>query len=409
MDYATTVDGEPVTTFIRRHLAGDFLLWSPHIQREAFLNWDRLWATRAIPRGTPRALPVAPTPLDFTFESKGEIHTIDDLMRWEFVSGLLVVKDGAIRLERYAMNLTPERCWQASSMTKSLTSMLVGAALHDGAIRSVEQKITDWLPEFKGTVYTSVSLRDLLQMASGVAWFESTENLNSDVAQYIRAIAARQPGWIVDHLRHLKRSEPAGTQFYYNTGDVYLLGLILRRATGMNLADYCSRKIWQPMGCEHDGYFLLDSDDGIEVAGSCSGASLRDYARWGLMMAADGVAANGERILPAGWVAESTAPSAPNFAYDHYGARGAQTAESRNLGGYGYLWWIFDRGEFQARGSYGQWIYVSPVHRTVVVILGAIPRPVYMTPEEQAIHKDSLASGSRMRRDFIHAAIRAME
>lgn len=407
MEYETTVDGEPTNVFIRRQLAGDFLLWTPHIQREAFLNWDRLWATRPIKAGKPKPVPVAPKPLDFTFESNGKTCTLDDLMRWEFVSGVLVVKDGVIRLERYAMGLNPERFWQASSMTKSLTSMLVGAAIRDGAIRSVGQKVTDWLPEFKGTVYESVSLRDLLQMASGVAWFESTEDLNSDVAQYIRAIARREPGWIVKHLQGLKRSEPAGTQFYYNTGDTFLLGLILRRATGMSMAEYCSRKIWQPMGCEHDGYFLLDSDDGIEVAGSCSGATLRDYARWGLLMLADGVAANGERILPEGWVDESTAPSAPNFAYDHYGARGAQTAESRSLGGYGYLWWVFDRGEFQARGSYGQWIYVSPAHNTVVVILGAIPRPPYMSPQEQAIHRDSLASGSRMRRDFIRAAIRA--
>lgn len=409
MNLEQTVDGEPTDVFCRRHLAEDFLLWSPTIQSEAFLNWDRLWATRTIQRGTPRPLPAAQKPLDFTFESNGLTYTIDELMRWEFVSGLLVVKDGTIRLERYAMGLNPERCWQASSMTKSLTSMLIGAALHDGAISGVEQKITDWLPEFKGTVYESVSLRDLLQMASGVAWFESTEDLNCDVARYIRAIARREPGWIVRHLQGLKRADAPGAQFYYNTGDVYLLGLILRRATGVSMADYCARKVWQPMGCEQNGYFLLDSDDGIEVAGSCSGATLRDYARWGLLMAADGVAISGERILPEGWVAESTAPSAPNFAYDHLGARGAQTAESRSLGGYGYLWWIFDRGEFQARGSYGQWIYVSPAHRTVAVILGAIPRPCYMTPEEQAIHKESLASGSRMRRDFIRAAIRALE
>lgn len=403
----TTVAGESVSVFTRRHLAEDFLLWSPTIQAEAFLNWDRIWATRTIRAGVPRPLQVAESPLDLRFEHDGRSYTVDEFMRWEFVSGLLLVKDGEIKLERYAKGLNAERCWQASSMTKSLTSILVGAALHDGAIRSVTQKITDWLPEFKETVYAAVTLRDLLQMASGVAWFESTEDLNSDVARYIRAIAARKPGWIVDYLKQRQRAEPPGTQFYYNSGDTFLFSLILRRATGMNMAEYCARKVWQPMGCEHDGYFMLDCDDGFEVAGSCSGATARDYARWGLLMLADGVAANGERVLPAGWVAESTAPSAPNFAYDHYGTRGAQTAESRNLGGYGYQWWVFDGGNFQARGSYGQWIWVSPADNAVAVILGAIPRPVYMTPAEQAIHKDSLASGSRMRQVFIHAALRA--
>lgn len=404
----TTVAGEPAPVFTRRLLAQDFLLWSPNIQAEAFLNWDRIWATRAIAAGTPRPLPVAAQPLDIRFEHGGRTYTVDELMRWEFISGLLIVKDGQVRLERYAMGLNAARCWQASSMTKSLTSMLIGAALHDGAIRSVEQKITDWLPEFRGTAYEPVTLRQLLQMASGVAWFESTEDLNSDVARYIRAIAAREPGWIVNYLKQRQRAEPPGTQFYYNTGDTFLFSLILRRATGMNLSEYCARKVWQPMGCEHDGYFMLDSDDGFEVAGSCSGATLRDYARWGLLMLADGVAASGERILPEGWVAESTAPSAPNFAYDHYGERGAQTAESRNLGGYGYQWWVFDGGSYQARGSYGQWIYVSPADNAVAVILGAVPRPMYMTPAEQALHKDSLASGSRMRQDFIGAALRAL-
>lgn len=408
MNPATTVTGEPVDQFMRRHLAGDFLLWSPNIQADAFLNWDRIWATRRIAAGAPRPLPVAARPLDITFDSGGRTYTLEELMRWEFISGLLLVKDGQVRLERYAMDLTPECCWQASSMTKSLASMLVGAALHDGAIRSTEQEITDWLPEFKGTAYAPVKLVDLLRMASGVRWTENTDDLRCDVADYIRAIAARKPGHILDHLKKLPRANPVGTQFYYNTGDTFLLGHILKRATGMTVADYCARKIWQPMGCEHDGYFLLDADDGMEVMGSCNGATLRDYARWGLLMLADGVAANGERILPEGWVAESTHASAPNFAYDFYGARGVPGKAGEIFSGYGYLWWTYAGGDYQARGSYGQWVYVSPAHNAVAVLLGAVPRHVYMTPEERAIHQDSSHSGSRLRLDFIRAAMRAM-
>ena len=408
MNPATTVSGEPVDRFLRRHLAGDFLLWSPNIQADAFLNWDRIWATRRIAAATPRPLPVADAPLDISFESRGKTYTTAELMRWEFISGLLLVKDGCIRLERYAMDLAPERCWQASSMTKSLASMLVGAALHDGAIDSVQQKITDWLPEFRGTAYESVTLLDLLRMASGVRWTENTDDLHCDVADYIRAIAARQPGYILNYLKGLPRANPVGTQFYYNTGDTYLLGHILTRATGMRVADYCAQKIWQPMGCEHDGYFLLDADDGMEVMGSCSGATLRDYARWGLLMLADGVAANGERILPQGWVAESTAASAPNFAYDFYGARGVPGHAGRIFSGYGYLWWVYANGDYQARGSYGQWVYVSPAHNAVAVLLGAVPRHVYMRPQELAIHRDSSHSGSVMRLDFIRAAMEAL-
>lgn len=408
MNPETTVTGEPVNQFLRRHLAGDFLLWSPNIQAEMFLNWDRLWATRAIVAGTPRPLPVADVPLELVFESRGRTCTVDELMHWEFISGLLLVKDGRIRLERYAMDLTPERCWQASSMTKSLASMLVGAAVHDGAIDRVEQNITDWLPEFRDTAYASVRLLDLLHMASGVRWVENTDDLHCDVADYIRAIAARRPNYILDYLKKLPRANPAGTQFYYNTGDTFLLGHILTRATGMKVADYCARKIWQPMGCEHDGYFLLDADDGMEVMGSCNGATLRDYARWGLLMLADGVAANGERILPVGWAAASTRASAPSFAYDFYGARGVPGTAGKIFSGYGHLWWVYDNGDYQARGSYGQWIYVSPANNTVAVILGAVPRHVYMTPEQLDIHRDSSHSGSVMRLDFIRAAMQAL-
>jgi CubicO group peptidase (beta-lactamase class C family) len=404
----TTVDGERADLFNRRHLAGDFLLWSPNIQAEAFLNWDCIWASRTIARGTPKPLPVAARPLNISFESGGEIHSIDSLMRWEFVSGLLVVKDGEIKLERYAMGLNPERCWQSSSMVKSLASILIGAAIHDGAITNVRQPITDFLPEFKGSSYEGVTILDLLHMASGVAWTENTDDLQSDVAEnYIRVIGARRPNHILPYLRTRSRANPIGTQFYYNTGDTFLLSHILSRATGKNVSEYCSEKLWKPMGFEQDGFFILDSDDGHEVVGSCCGASLRDYARWGLFMLADGVI-GGHRVVPEGWVRASTSPTAPNFAFDFGGARGVAGGADLGYEGYGYLWWVRSGGDFQALGSYGQWIYVSPSNNAVVVILGAVPRHVYMTPEELALHRESSHCGSGMRLDFVKAAMKAL-
>lgn len=403
-----TVTGEPVQPFLRRHLAGDFLLWSPNIQAEGFLNWDRIWATRTIARGTPRPLPQARAPLDLTFESHGAIRTIDELMRREFVSGLLLVKDGEIRLERYAMGLDPRRCWQSSSMVKSLAAILVGAAVQDRAIGGIGQPITDYLPELAGTAYEGVTIRDLLHMASGVAWVENTDDLTTDVAEhYIKVIAARRPNYIVDYLRTRPRANPPGTQFYYNTGDTFLLSHILSRATGMTVSDYCSDKVWKPMGCEQDGFFILDSDDGHEVVGSCCGASLRDYARWGLLMLSDGVI-DGRRLLPEGWVKASTSPTAPNFAFDFGGERGVAGEADSAFTGYGYLWWTREGGDYQALGSYGQWIYVSPAHNAVAVILGAVPRHVYMTPEDRALHGNSSHCGSEMRLDFIKAALQAL-
>jgi CubicO group peptidase (beta-lactamase class C family) len=399
---------ETTEHFLRRHLGGDFLLWSPNIQAEGFLNWDKIWATRTIRRGTPQPLPVAEKPLDITFESFGETRTIDDLMRWEFVSGLLVVKDGEIKLERYAKGLNPERCWQSSSMVKSLAAILIGAAIHDGSIAGVDDLIVKYLPELEGTAYDVVKIKDLLHMASGVSWVENTDDLTTDVAEhYIKVIAARTPDYIVNYLKTRPRANPVGTQFYYNTGDTFLLSHILSRATGMTVSDYCSEKLWQPMGFEQDGFFILDSDDGHEVVGSCCGASLRDYARWGLFMLNDGVI-DGKRVVPEGWVKACTSPTAPNFAFDFGGERGVAGGADSAYKGYGYLWWVGEGGDYQALGSYGQWIYVSPDNNTVAVILGAVPRHIYMTPEELALHKDSSHCGSKMRLDFIKAAMKAL-
>jgi CubicO group peptidase (beta-lactamase class C family) len=402
----TTVAGEPAGEFARRLLATDFLLWSPNIQAEAFLNWDRIWATRRIAKGKPKPLPRRPDLPDFTFDNHGAVRTIEDLMRWEFVSGLLVVKDGEVRLERYGMGLDPKRCWQSSSMVKSLASILVGMAVHDGAIKGIDQDVVDYIPELKETAYDGVTIRHLLLMASGVYWTEITDDLTTDVtAHYIRPIAQRRPNYIIEYLKTRARADPPGARFYYNSSDTYLLSLVLSRATGVTVADYCSEKLWKPMGFEQDGFFMLDAENGHEVTGSCCGASLRDYARWGLLMLADGIV-DGVRILPEGWVRESTRPASPGFEFYQDGNRGKNSPERKSrFKGYGFLWWIREDGDYQALGSFGQWIYVSPANNVVVVILGAIPRHVYMTSDELALHKDTSHAGSEMRLDFTEAVM----
>lgn len=404
---ATT--GESAERFCSRLLAGDFLLWSPNIQAEAFLNWDRIWATRPIAKGTPRLLPTAATMLDITFESLNAERTIDELMQAEFLSGLLVIKDGAVHLERYAMGLSGDRQWQSSSMVKSLASILVGAALADSAIASIDQPITDYLPEMNGTAYAGVTIRHLLLMASGVQWIEDTNDPRSDVTEhYINFIAARRANAILDYLKRCARVLEPGTQYYYNTGDTFLLGPILTRATGMTVSRYCSEKLWKPMGCEQDGYFMLDSDEGMEVMGSCSGATLRDYGRWGLFMLADGII-DGRRIVPEGWVAASTRAASPGFFHDFDGKRAYGSAgPNSRFAGYGYLWWAHRNGDFQALGAFGQWIYVSSKRNLVVVMLSAVPRQVYMSPEQLALHRDTGSAGSQMRIDFIEAAASAL-
>ena len=393
---------EPRDRWLARLLGTDFLLWSPNIQVEGFLYWDRIFATRPIRRGSQVfELPRAAQDIDVQFEDQGRRCDINDLMRDEHLSGLIVLQKSEILLERYAFGLTPELRWQSSSMVKSLTSTLIGAALYEDLIGSLDDEMTHYLPEFAGTAYEGVTLRHLLSMTSGIDWTEDYENMNADVQEhYIKPIAAREPGHIAKYLKTLKRIDEPGTQYYYNTGDTFLLSLILSKVTGKTVADYCTEKIWVPAGMEQDGYFMLDSDDGQEITGSCCGASLRDYARFGLLMLNDGVTPNGERILPEGWTREATAPSAPNFHKD-IGDRPRLDASA--FTGYGYLWWVHHPGSFMALGAYGQWIHVEPDHGLVFVMVGAMPRETYMDPDEPAAKETGSQHGGPRRFAFIEA------
>lgn len=398
----TTKTTETTERWLARLLGGDFLLWSPNIQVEGFLHWDRIFATRRIPRSPrPSALLRAPNELDVRFQDQGRTCDVDDLMRDEHLSGLLVLKDGEILIERYALGLSPDHRWQSSSMVKSITSTLIGAALHDGLIASLDDPMTKYLSDFAGTAYDGVTVKHLLNMTAGIAWTEDYEDLKADVAEhYIKPIAEQRAGYIATYLKTLKRIDPPGAQFYYNTGDTFLLSLILSKVTGKTVADYCADKIWGPAGMELDGYFMLESDDGQEITGSCSGASLRDYGRFGLLMLNDGVTPDGVRVLPLGWTSEATAPSAPNFHKD-IGAR--PRLDTSAFTGYGYLWWVHHPGTFMALGAYGQWIHVEPASGLVFVMVGAMPRETFMRPDEPAAKEKGSQHGGPRRFAYIAA------
>ncbi len=394
--------------WLARLLGGDFLLWSPNIQAEGFLYWDRIFATRTIKRG-PRVheLPKSARTLDVRFEDQGRVCNTDDLMRDEHLSGLLVLQHGQVLEERYALGLHRERRWQSSSMVKSITSTLIGAALHEGLITSLADPMTKYLGDFSGTAYEGVTVKHLLNMTSGINWTEDYEDLLADVAEhYIKPIAERRQGYIRAYLKTLQRIDPPGTQFYYNTGDTFLLSLILSKVTGKSVADYCAEKIWGPCGMEQEGYFMLESDDGDEITGSCCGASLRDYGRFGQLMLNDGVAPDGTRVLPLGWTAEATAPSAPNFHKD-IGAR--PRLDTSAFTGYGYLWWVHHPGSFMALGAYGQWIHVEPAHGLVFVMVGAMPREVFMRPDEPAAREKGSQHGGPRRFSYVDAVKQALK
>ncbi|MFO1161045.1 MAG: serine hydrolase [Reyranellaceae bacterium] len=284
-------------------------------------------------------------------------------------AGLLILKDGEIALERYGMDSGPETAWTSFSTAKSISSTLCGAALHDGAIASLDESCDRYLPQLHGSAYQGVSIRNVLRMCSGVAWNEEDEG-RSPSGGLTRALMSRRPGAILDLLCSLPRAQPQGVVFNYSTVESCLLGALVAAATGRPLADYCAERIWEPAGMEADGSWLLESDGGLETGGLGVSARLRDFGRFGQLMLEDGEARSGRRVLPTGWRDLAGQPdSAPT---------GCGQLMPGSPFGYGYQWWTLPHGPtgvhagaFVAIGSFGQYIYVHPTARVVIVIRSA--------------------------------------
>jgi CubicO group peptidase (beta-lactamase class C family) len=371
----------------REHLpdADDFLLWPPCLQSYGYRIVDRLFATRTITRSThPAAIPRGHE-LHLSYAIDGEERSVAQLMDRNAVAGLLIIRDGRIVLERYALGLKPADRWSTMSMVKSMSAVLVGAAIGDGFLHSVDDLVTDHLPQLSASAYAGVTVRHLLTMSSGVAWREDYTDRTSHVNQYSRLLAARKAGGVLDLLRTLSSAQRPGTTWSYNTGDTYLLGAVLTAATRTTLADYMAKKIWQPCGMEFDGFYTLDAEGGQEIAGSRAGMTLRDIGRFGMLVANDGMA-DGRRILPAGWVDAMTARAfdlPAEAALDHRIALG--------LTGYGFCWWLRDDGSMFAMGHSGQRLYINRSKRTVVVNLAAYPEPRYRSANEHDRDAELLA------------------
>ena len=359
--------------------AGDFLLYPPTVQPWGYRIVDRLFAHRVVPRGTPRPWPRGA-------ELAG--LDVDGLMDRNFLAGLLVIKDGAIRLERYGLGLAEHDRWTTMSTVKSLTAVLVGAAIRDGAIGSVHDLTTGFLPELRGTAYDGVTLEHLMTMSSGTAWTEVYSDPDCDVNRYSRSLADKVPGGVLRMMAGLQRAQPPGTTFLYNSGDTFLLGACLTRAVGRPLADYLSAKIWQPAGMEFDAFYTLESAGGQEIGGSRAGMALRDFGRLAQLILDDGIVA-GTRVLPEGWVA---AMAKPRFAVDPGRAPG--------ITDYGYCWWLGD-GLMSAIGFAGQRIDILRGEGLAMVTLGAFPQPPHVPAERDGLHRQAVA-------EFLGAARRVL-
>jgi len=242
-------------------------------------------------------------------------------------------------------------------MAKTVLAMLVGIAFYEKKIQSLDDRVEQYVPALKGQPYGATTIRHLLTMSSGIQWRETWSGERDEGIRLVEnTIRGRTEGGADAVLEFNRREAPAGTRFYYASGDSEVLGLVLRAAVGQTLATYLSGKIWQPMGAEANATWLVDKG-GYETGYCCINATLRDYGRFGLLLA-NGGALDGKQIIPAEWVKAATTASAP------YLRVGFATANN----GYGYQTWLTDReGRFAALGVRGQAIFVDPASKLVVV------------------------------------------
>lgn len=322
----------------------DVLMWTVPQRDAAFRAMDRLpvlaEAHEIAPSDKPLPLP-AGKPLD--------VPGIDQYMASQRAAGLVIVQDGKIRLERYGLGFNAKGRWTSFSVAKSFTSTLVGAAIKDGYIKSLDDKVSQYIPDLRGSAYDDVSVAQLLTMSSGVRWNEDYEDPKADVALFNNAEPEKGMDATVSYMRKLPRAHPPGTVWHYNTGETNLIGVLVSSATKKTLAQYLEEKIWKPAGMEAKATWLLGKT-GHEIAGCCLQAATRDFARMGLFVLANGNA-GGQQIVPQDWFA-------------------AATHKQKDIGepgkGYGYQWWTYDDGTVAAQGIFGQGIFIDPKRHLVI-------------------------------------------
>jgi CubicO group peptidase (beta-lactamase class C family) len=352
----------------------DVLFWTVPQRDAAFrgLDWMPLLAQANVIASAGTVFPLPPgDPIAISMD-------VDNYMREQRTAGLVIVQDGKVRLEKYGLGFDAKGRWTSFSVAKSFTSTLVGAAIKDGFIKSIDDKVSDYIPDLKGSVYDDVSIKQLLTMTSGVQWNEDYEDKNSDVALFNEHEPEQGVDATVSYMRRLSREAPAGTEWVYKTGETNLIGVLVSSATNKKLSNYLSEKIWAPFGMEQDASWLLGST-GHEISGCCIQALTRDFARFGQFML-DGAMAGGEAVLPEGWIAAATTTQA-NIGYPGKG--------------YGYQWWTYDDGSFAAQGIFGQGIFIDPKRRLVIASNGNWPRatdPDTVGAQREAFYKSVQAA-----------------
>jgi len=348
---------------------GDLIMRRP-FNEWTFTHMNWLLPTERVTRGgTHRPLPVNPQPLDLTYWFEDRDYSLSELHRRTFTTAFVVLHRGEIVHESYPGAFAgPRSRMQLFSVSKSVTSILIGIALADGAIGSVKDLVTDYRPDFLGTAYAETTLAELLDMTSGVGDAEVWDVPDSGIKRFEQAVMGG--GDVADVIRSAPRTAAAGERFNYSTFDAQILGWVLEAATGKTLAAYASERLWKHIGADRDAYYWLTRARPRTAIGAGSfNATPRDVARLGLLMARDGVV-DGKQIVPRDWVRRSRGSDLTQLAvgalgpsgYDHYG--------------YSNQWWTLGDSAFNAFsgvGVHGQYLFVDPSADVVIVKCSAWP------------------------------------
>lgn len=363
---------------------------NPAINSFTFRDTNKVFESRAVPRSGPVwPLATGPKLTMPAHQSGGQPMPYDAWADRTFTNALLVMRDGKIVFEDYRNKSDAATHFISFSMAKTITALLVGIALGEHKIRSLDDKAGEYVPELKSGGYGDATIRQILQMRSGVDYeerYDFGEHPSLAATIHTKAIVRNQMRFADPAMTIGKKTVP-GSTFNYATLDTAVLGWILERATGEKLEAYTASHLWGPLGAETDAFWMADGPPGTGRAlnGMGYNAVLRDFARLGQLML-DGGKANGQQIVPAGWVGQMT--TMIPFAADY-----AKKAEFK---GYGFQTWQVDNepGAFSAVGLAGQFIYVHPATRTVIVKLSFNPpvEPEWLTPEVL---------------DYFHAIVRA--
>ena len=327
--------------------------WTQPEREFGFAHWSSIYSGRIVARG--ERVHVLPAGATLFKAGTAGGQALERFIADEKVAGLIILQGGKVRLERYALGYDAAGRWVSQSVAKSMTSTLVGAAVKDGFIASIDDRVTKYVAGLKGSAYDDVTIRQLLTMTSGVKWNEDYTDPESDVARFFREPLEPGINATVSYMRKLIREAPPGTKWAYKSGETHLLGVLVTSATRQTLAEYLSAKIWAPYGMEQSAVWTTDRTH-HELAGCCLQAALRDFARFGQFVL-DGGRIDGRAIVPDGWFEDATR---------------MHVAASADRG-YGYQWWTLDRGAFAAIGIHGQLIYIDPAHKLVVAMNSAWP------------------------------------